>query len=83
MQVEIPITIPIAAVPESPVPVEQWMKDMPAEHMFRLYRYWGQNEQQRRRWARIALFKPMALEEMRRRYDKYEAEMLPEEKELY
>lgn len=88
MQVEIPIVklFPIAAVPESPVPVEQWMKDLPAEEISmgnRLCSCRWQNEQQRRRWARIALFKPMALEEMRRRYNNYEAEMLPEEKELY
>lgn len=84
MQVEIPIIklFPVAAVPESPVPVEQWMKDLPAEEIRDCSCRW-QNEQQRRRWARIALFEPMALEEMRRRYNKYEAEMLPEEKELY
>jgi hypothetical protein len=69
--------------PESPVPVEQWMKALPADQVVRVCTCRGQEEQQRRRWARIALFKPMALREMRRRYDKYEAEMVPAEKELY
>lgn len=63
---------------ESSTPVEQWMEELDIHGLCGCG-----GEGQCRRFARTALFKKMALKKMQHRYEKYAANMLPAEKEVF
>ena len=64
-----------------PVPVEEWMEQLPIDSITKFCTC--NDDALRRRYARLALFKPMALKEIQCRYNKYKGDMQPVEMDAY